>query len=120
MITLKGAAGLLSSIHDITLETTFTFASLAASLKDDIILTQPATHDIHKPPLFLPPSVITFLSSACTLSSVSVRTCWSALKDSIWAGNFAVYDKIKDLFETHGHPYGLSLFYLWIALYPLC
>ncbi|KAG1772089.1 hypothetical protein EDD22DRAFT_768787 [Suillus occidentalis] len=89
MITLKGAAGLLSSIHDITLETTFTFASLAASLKDDIILTQPATHDIHKPPIFLPPSVITFLGSACTLSSASVRMCWSALKDSIWAGNFA-------------------------------
>jgi len=44
MITLKSAAELLGSIPDLTLETIFTFASLTTSLKDDIILTQPATH----------------------------------------------------------------------------
>ncbi|KAG1832287.1 hypothetical protein DFJ58DRAFT_671167 [Suillus subalutaceus] len=65
MITLKSAAELLGSIPDLTLETIFTFALLATSLKDDIILTQPATHDIDEPPLFLPPSIVTFLSGAC-------------------------------------------------------
>ncbi|KAG1905759.1 uncharacterized protein F5891DRAFT_894057, partial [Suillus fuscotomentosus] len=59
----------------LTLETIFTFALLATSLKNDIILTQPTTHDVHEPPMFLPPSIVTFLSSACVLSSESLRMC---------------------------------------------
>ncbi|KAG1859229.1 hypothetical protein F4604DRAFT_1495511, partial [Suillus subluteus] len=94
----------------LTLETIFTFASLATSLKDDIILTQPATHDIDEPPLFLPPSIVTFLSGACLLSLESVRMYWGALKNGIWADCFTISNKIKDLFDTHGHPYGFSMF----------
>jgi hypothetical protein len=115
MITLKSAAELLGDIPDLTLETIFTFASLTTSLKDDIILTQPATHDIDEPPLFLPPSIVTFLSGACLLSLESVRTCWGALKNGIWADCFAISDKNKDLFETHGHPYGLSMSHLQVG-----
>ncbi|KAG2051176.1 hypothetical protein BDR06DRAFT_824912, partial [Suillus hirtellus] len=62
----------------------FMFASLATSLKDDIILTQPATHNIRKPPLFLLPSIVFFLSTACKLQVASVKTYWSVLKSSIW------------------------------------
>ncbi|KAG1790325.1 uncharacterized protein HD556DRAFT_1310722 [Suillus plorans] len=69
---------------------------------------QPATHNICKPPLFLPPSIVSFLSAACKLQIASMKTCWSVLKSSIWAGNFAVHEKMKDLFEIHGHPHGLT------------
>ncbi|KAG2097518.1 uncharacterized protein F5147DRAFT_527280, partial [Suillus discolor] len=68
----------------LTLEAIFTFASLATSLKNDIILTQPATYDVHEPLMFLPPSIVTFLSKACVLSLESLRMCWSALKNNIW------------------------------------
>ncbi|KAG1900359.1 uncharacterized protein F5891DRAFT_1188674 [Suillus fuscotomentosus] len=84
------------------------FASLATGLKDDIILMQPATHNICKPPLFLPPSIVSFLSAACKLQVASVKMCWSVLKSSIWAGNFAVHEKMKDLFKIHRHPHGLT------------
>ncbi|KAG1844813.1 hypothetical protein DFJ58DRAFT_664613 [Suillus subalutaceus] len=88
MITLKCAADRLSGISGLTLEVTFVFASLATGLKDDIILKQPATYNIREPPLFLPPSIVAFLSIACKLSPASVKVCWRVLKSSIWAGNF--------------------------------
>ncbi|KAG1844952.1 hypothetical protein DFJ58DRAFT_731030 [Suillus subalutaceus] len=108
MITLKCAADHLSGISGLMLEVAFVFASLATGLKDDIILTQPATYNIREPPLFLPPSIVAFLSIACKLSPASVKVCWRVLKSSIWAGNFTVYEKMKDLFEMHGHPHGLT------------
>ncbi|KAG1808063.1 hypothetical protein EV424DRAFT_1350472 [Suillus variegatus] len=109
MIMLKCVADNLAGIPGLSLEVTFMFASLATSLKDDIILMQPATHNICKPPLFLPPSIVSFLSATCKLQIESMKTCWSVLKSSIWAGNFAVHEKMKDLFEIHGHPHGLRL-----------
>jgi hypothetical protein len=109
MITLQSAADSLAGIPGLTLEVTLMFASLATGLKDDIILMQPATYDTSVPPLFLPPSVVAFLSAACVLSLESVKMCWGALKSSIWAGNFAMCEKMKGLFETHGHPHGLSM-----------
>ncbi|KAG1779162.1 hypothetical protein EV702DRAFT_948719, partial [Suillus placidus] len=61
----------------------FVFASLTIGLKDNIILMQPATYNIHKSPLFLPSSIVAFLSTACILSSVSIKMCWHVLKSSI-------------------------------------
>ncbi|KAG1859676.1 hypothetical protein F4604DRAFT_1684632 [Suillus subluteus] len=108
MITLKHVADSLSGIPGLMLEATLIFTSLATSLKDDIILTQPATYSIHNPPLFLPPSIVAFLSTACILSPASVEMCWSVMKSSIWAGNFTVSERMKGLFEMHRHPHGLT------------
>ncbi|KAG1824785.1 uncharacterized protein BJ212DRAFT_1247525, partial [Suillus subaureus] len=84
MITLKCASDCLASIPGLSLEVTFVFASLATSLKDNIILMQPATYHICKPPLFLPPSIVAFLSAACKLSPASMKMCWDVLKSSVW------------------------------------
>ena len=54
-----------------------------ARLKNDIILTQPATSPHDCPPQFLPPVVKTFLLILLSLKVGVVEQCWGIFKDLV-------------------------------------
>lgn len=89
----------------------FRFANYASSLRDDILLPQPATHPPSLPPAFLPNVVRGFLANACELPLDHVDQCWSVLKESIWDGELGrlVNPDTTTHFMQHGHPAGLSM-----------
>jgi hypothetical protein len=86
----------------------FRFISVSIRLKDDILLAQPADHPSDVPPLVLPLSIKTFLSSACQISQTLVDDYWVALKETVWnEATSTVRDSaIEDLFHEHGQDLG--------------
>ncbi|KAF8060185.1 hypothetical protein FPV67DRAFT_1674149 [Lyophyllum atratum] len=104
----------LSEIHPrLTLHQVMQFVTLARSLKDDILLTQPAVIPASDPPEILPPSVKTFLEDSCKISEECVEDCWEVLRSTIWHG--VGVNREQDFVE-HGHPRGLTS----RTLYPPC
>ncbi|KAF8057809.1 hypothetical protein FPV67DRAFT_1677039 [Lyophyllum atratum] len=103
----------LCDIHPrLTLRQVMQFVTLARSLKDDIILTQPAVIPASDPPEILPPSVKTFLEDSCKISEECVEDCWEVLRSTIWGVGV---NREQD-FAEHGHSRGLTS----RTLYPPC
>jgi len=89
------------------------YISVAACVKDDIILAQPAGHRLDEPPDFLPPSIVTFLGRVCNLTDALVNDFWVALKGTIWhgeAGATGQEKSMEDLFRKHGQDLGFRTY----------
>jgi hypothetical protein len=98
------------ALRQLTLGQVVQFLTLAARLKNDIILTQPATVLASDPPDVLPPTVNSFLSDCCDISSDSVDRCWDVLKDVVWHGRDIFRDNSDTAFVEYGHRRGLSVY----------
>jgi hypothetical protein len=94
-------------LNCLTLGSLVTFVTLASKLKDDILLTQPASHLATQPPDVLPPSIIHFLGGCCDLTPLHVGHCWDALKSVIWHGTELICNRSEALFTEYGHRRGL-------------
>jgi hypothetical protein len=99
------------ALGDITLTTIIRFLILAAKLRNDIILTQPATLSATDPPDILPPSIAAFLGDCCDLPPHSVDHCWGILKAVVWHGSNRFLDHSETFFAKYGHHRGLSTFF---------
>lgn len=88
------------------------FISLAARLKDDILLAQPSSVLALNPPDVLPPTVSMFLQKSCSIPLVCVETCWDILKTTIWhdAHGLDSEDNLIHDFSAHGYSLGLCAF----------
>ncbi len=72
--------------HSLTLGKLYRFITYAVSLKDDILLAQPSSHPPQIAPDHLPPSIQSFLASACEFTNPFTDLCWYTLKETIWHG----------------------------------
>ncbi|KAF8234816.1 hypothetical protein L208DRAFT_1546015 [Tricholoma matsutake] len=88
MTTMNQVHELLNMVpglgDSITMETAMEFIWLGASLKDVIIMVQPAMHHEHDIPNALPPHVRSFLGLATNISEAFVDGCWTAFNSVIW------------------------------------
>lgn len=82
------------------------FLLYAPRFKNDILLAQPSTWPATEPPLFLPQSVSTLLSSLCESDSESINKLWFYLKDTVWH-----YDERVKVVEDRLRVYGKDLGY---------
>lgn len=96
------------------------FISLAARLKDDILLAQPSSVLALGPPDIPPPTVLMFLQKSCGISLACVEACWDILKTTIWhdAHSLQVDDSpiIVHDFAAHGHSLGLCAFMFQVSI----
>jgi len=112
---LKDASG-----HSVTLAKIFRFVTYAVSLKDDILLPQPATHPPSVAPLILPQTVKQFLAAACDLPVDFMDACWAILRTTIWndSGDFTQSDK-QSIFLRHGYRLGICMLFQSILILPI-
>ena len=70
----------------LSLSSLFHFVMHVEPLKNDIILAQSAHYyvDASQPPMFLPPSICSFVGRFTGLGPDDVTACWDVLKDLIW------------------------------------
>jgi hypothetical protein len=102
------------SFDGLTWEQVIQFVTLASKVKNDIILTQPASMPESEPPAVLPPSVAAFLGDSCKLAPAHVENCWKIMKGVIWTTPPSI--PVEPIFAEHGHQYGLGMyrsFYLY-------
>jgi hypothetical protein len=92
----------------------FRFVLYAASLKNDILLPQPASHPPSLPPVVLPQAIHTFLSGACQLAPDFTDHCWTVLKDVVWNDADFSVARHASTFSHHRHSLGLCM------LFPPC
>ena len=111
-LRLQDTVLLTEQYPDISLGQVQQFISLAARLKDDILLAQPSSVLALHPPDVLPPTVSMFLGNSCSFSQLCVETCWDRLKTMIWhdAHGHKLEDSLIDVFAVHGHSLGLCAF----------
>ncbi|KAJ6492700.1 hypothetical protein C8R47DRAFT_1269993 [Mycena vitilis] len=105
------------TLRHITTHQLLDFLHLAAYLKHDIDLAQPAREDLDGvAPAFLPKSVLTFLSTAVSLALDDVVSLWSVLKEDIWTmpppEDCARMEETT--FKTHGWHLGITS----LVVYP--
>jgi len=74
----------IDSVQQLTLSQILHFITVASRLKDDILLTQPASVPASQPPDILPPSISAFLGDCCDLLPDFVDRCWDILWPAIW------------------------------------
>jgi hypothetical protein len=100
----------------------FQYLTVAAKLKDDILLTQPSSHPAAKPPDVLPSGIVTLLSRTCDLPESAVISCWETLKDDVWHQNIFLTpdDSREALFQKYGEDIGFRVYItaLHLALIP--
>jgi hypothetical protein len=99
----------------LTISKILRFVSLAAKLKDDILLTQPKDVPTNKAPDFLPPSIEAFLSSSCSLLDGFVGPCWEIFKETVWEGRDLMDTDEEAVFKEHGYHLGISKFPLLLS-----
>lgn len=97
--------------HSLTLGKLYRFITYAVSLKDDILLAQPSSHPPQIAPDHLPPSIQSFLASACEFTNPFTDLCWYTLKETIWHGGGEFTQQENDnIFMQLGQPIGISTY----------
>ncbi|KAJ6592961.1 hypothetical protein B0H19DRAFT_1279753 [Mycena capillaripes] len=81
---LSQIPGLAESIG---LDKAISFVRLAAQLKDEIVLAQPANYDPNTAPSETPKHVQSFLGCATDMPDNFVSGCWTAFCNTIWTYN---------------------------------
>jgi hypothetical protein len=109
---LEGILALIQAnseaLKGLTLGNILRFVSLAAGLKNDILLAQPASHPASEAPEALPPSVEAFLGSSCNIPKEFVDGCWAILRGTIWNSDDITHTDPEALFQEHGHKSGIG------------
>jgi hypothetical protein len=90
----------------------YRFISVAARLKDDILVVQPSHHLPEDPALVLPPAIVTLISRVCDIPQDEVEYHWDRLKDVIWCSTDLPMQEsaLEALFLKHGHDIGFCEF----------
>ncbi|KAJ6536225.1 hypothetical protein B0H19DRAFT_1271016 [Mycena capillaripes] len=92
------------------------FLRLAAHLRRDIDLAQPAKQDLDTAPDHIPDSVSLFLTGATGLAVDDVTLLWAAFKEEVWTmqapDNLALLEETT--FKTHGWHLGITS----LTVYP--
>lgn len=91
------------------------FSTLAARLKDDIILAQPPDHIASEPPLFLPRSIAMFLGAASGIPEDILPDCWRILRGTIWYEKDLLREDREASFRKHGYGLGLSAYCIFFV-----
>ncbi|KAG2045615.1 hypothetical protein BDR06DRAFT_1051780 [Suillus hirtellus] len=118
MATTQLALGVLETLQAelpsgsvLTFSSLFQFMALALLLRNDILLTQAASHPTNIAPDFISPAIKLFLAACCDLCEGDiVDVYWKALKDVVWYSNGEIFG-IKDtvpLFANHGQQHGIT------------
>lgn len=92
----------LSPLPSLSLFSLFSFVRLSIQLKSEVILAQPSHYSPTQPPLFLPPTVITFLSECCAIDKRDVPVLWDELKETIWGADPTINMDTDTMYEKHG------------------
>jgi hypothetical protein len=85
------------------------FVSYASSLKNDILLSQPASQSQFTPPDILPPTLESFLSEACDIPAKFTKSCWEVFKETVWEESKVKRDQEEKDFCEHRHVHGLIM-----------
>ncbi|KAF8056266.1 hypothetical protein FPV67DRAFT_650208 [Lyophyllum atratum] len=104
-ISMKDMSTLNKAHPGLGLRQLLQFVTLVSTLRDDILLVQPAYVSAADPPEILPPTVKIFLGNSCNITGECVDDCWETLRSTIWHG---VDVNINKEFAQHGHLLGLS------------
>ncbi|KAG1750235.1 hypothetical protein EDB19DRAFT_1937408 [Suillus lakei] len=94
------------AITTASISSLFRFITIGTTLKNDIILTEPSSTPIDKPPNVLPPAIAKFLGAGCSISPAQVSDAWALLKDIIWTGGIKM--DTGELWETEGMHRGVA------------
>src|SRR5580698_9903859 len=70
------------AFQGLTISKILRFVSYASSLKNDILLSQPASRSESSPPDFLPQTVESFLSESCDIPAEFTKSCWDVRRTS--------------------------------------
>ena len=107
--TMPALARLSAACPDLAIDQMFRFITLASKLKDDILLVQPSSVPLTRPPDILPPTIMVFLQKSCNMTENDIVCCWDILKSVIWyeAGSFS--SDSEEYFAQHGHIMGLCM-----------
>lgn len=103
----------------LTLDRVVRFVVYATSLRNDIVLVQPANHLPERVPDFLPHSVEAFLSEACLIDLDLIPALWGALSETVWGGNFEKFlekEPHLSVFSQYGHNHGLCMFFYALTI----
>ncbi|KAF6744848.1 hypothetical protein DFP72DRAFT_1176610, partial [Ephemerocybe angulata] len=97
------------------------FMTLAARIRDDILLPQDSQHPSDQPPEHLPFSIHLFLADATGIPSNPLSIIdglWKAVRGAVWNGSMAIATDPSShqaaLFTEHGTKYGIG----YRSLYP--
>ncbi|KAJ7858208.1 hypothetical protein B0H14DRAFT_3135523, partial [Mycena olivaceomarginata] len=90
------------------------FLRLAALLKQDIGLAQPARLELDAAPDHLPQSVSTFLADATGVGSDAVPNLWAVFRDEVWVMEREDESSLEETFRTHGWHLGITS----LTVYP--
>jgi hypothetical protein len=99
----------------LTLDQVVCFVVYATCLRNDILLVQPADHLPEHVPDFLPHSVESFLSQACSIHVEFIPALWGALHETVWRGTFGKFlekEPHLSVFSQYGHNHGLCMFFV--------
>jgi hypothetical protein len=117
-LTLEDIVALSQEHPDLSLNTIQKFISLVSRLKNNILLAQPSSILNESDPAdVLPPTIVTFLQTSCSISEDCVTSCWQVLKSTIWLNMKTEEDSLSTIFDDfakHGHSRGLCASFLYI------
>ena len=99
-------------LEHLTLSNIHSFVVAAARLKNDIILSQPATVSIACPPGFLPTTIQQTLSGITGIPMWLISQCWMVVRDLVWSDAYTtrLQANLYDVFAEHGIRHGLGMF----------
>jgi len=100
-------------INCVSLTALFRFINIATSLKDDIILIQPAEAQTSSPPPVLSPAFNTFLAAACSILPAQANHAWTLLQHVIWHG--AIDVDVSSIWENDARRRGFGMFTCYSA-----
>ena len=88
----------------------FHFIIYSSRIKNDIILTQPASHTPFIPPEYLSPAVQGFLAEVLQVNVHTVQQCWAAFKDLAWNEEYITQldGNSEEVFQCYGIFRGLG------------
>ncbi|KAG2359865.1 hypothetical protein BDR07DRAFT_1452202 [Suillus spraguei] len=86
----------------LTFSSLFRFITLTSALRNDILLTQAASHPPNIAPNVIFPAINMFLAACCNLHGSDVDVYWKALKDVVW-------HDMSPLCVNHGRQHGITL-----------
>ncbi|KAG2120003.1 hypothetical protein BD769DRAFT_1672044 [Suillus cothurnatus] len=98
-------------INCVSLTALFRFINIATSLKDDIILIQPAEAQTSSPPPVLSPAFNTFLAAACSILPAQANHAWALLRHVIWHG--AIDVDVSSIWENDARRRGFAEYLLY-------
>ena len=86
------------------------FFLLTEKLKQEILLAQPSTCSMDKPPDFLADYVVAFLSASCSIHEDDVQECWEGIRSALWNvnGDMGSFEWCQGLYSSMGCRHGLG------------